>query len=345
MKISVVVPVYNTEKYLARCLDSLLAQTYKALEIIVVDDGSTDKSGEIADFYTKKDERIQVLHIQNGGVSNARNQGIARATGEYIAFVDSDDTVRENMYERLMDVALKTGADIVSSNLLINGEVITHPLKENYLYPQQEVKKEILPSFSRNGAIAITAFTNKIIKSQIIKENHLEFYVGFSYQEDLMFMINVLANISSFYYLPEAFYEYYPMPTGLYSSYRKDGGVKFIEARKRINGLIEKYKIENIDVKHLDETFLYNITWFIYRTNNRVPNKKERKSLINELLQNEEVVSVCIEMAKTAESFDRRMAQAIASKKNKLALFWIKFVYSGKAAKLQKLIAKLKGNK
>lgn len=344
MKVSIIVPVYNTEKYLARCLDSLVAQTYKNLEIIVIDDGSTDKSGEIADFYAKKDDRIQVLHIQNGGVSNARNQGIARATGEYIAFVDSDDTVRENMYESLKEVALKTGADIVSSNLLIDGKIITHPLKENWLYSAEETREKILPSFSTTGG-AITAFTNKLIKSEIIKKNHLEFYVGFSYQEDLMFMINVLANSSSFYYLPEVFYEYYPMPTGLYSSYRKDMGKKFIYARKRISDLIKKYQIPNVDYRHLDETFLYNITWFIYRTNNRVSNKKERKSLINELLQNDEVISVCEEMAKTAESFDKRIAQAIADRKTKLTLFWIKFVYSGKAAKLQKLIAKLKGNK
>lgn len=345
MKISIIVPVYNTEKYLARCLDSLLNQTHKDLQIIVVDDGSKDKSGQIADEYAAKDNRIEVLHIENGGVSNARNQGINLATGDYIAFVDSDDFVRADMYERLIALAKETNADVLSSDLVIDGKIITHPLQERYLFLKEEIEEEILPLFSKNGAISVTEFKNKIFKNQVIKGNNICFYVGFSYQEDLMFMINVLANISSFYYLPEPFYEYYPLSTGLYSSYRKDGGVKFIEARQRIKGLIEKYKIKNLDEKHLNESFLYNITWFVYRTENRVKSKKEKRLLIYEVLKNEEVISVCEEIEKTASSFDKRIATAIVKRKLKLALFWIKFVYSGKAGKIQNLIAKLKGNK
>lgn len=105
--ISVIVPVYNVEKYLARCLDSIIKQTYKNLEIIVVDDGSTDGSGKLCDEYAKKDERIKVFHKKNGGLSDARNYGIERANGEYFSFVDSDDWVEtkyiEVLYEGLRD--------------------------------------------------------------------------------------------------------------------------------------------------------------------------------------------------------------------------------------------------
>lgn len=103
--ISVIVPIYNVEKYLVRCLDSLAAQTYRNLEVILIDDGSTDDSGAIADRYVKKDKRFYVIHQQNGGLSNARNHGIEVAKGKYLTFVDSDDTVTpdyvEFMYELL----------------------------------------------------------------------------------------------------------------------------------------------------------------------------------------------------------------------------------------------------
>lgn len=110
--ISVIVPIYNMEKYLARCLDSIVNQTYKDLEIILVDDGSTDNSRKICDEYAKKDKRIKVIHKSNQGVSAARNDGIDIAGGEYYAFVDSDDYVSSKMFERLYSNAVRYNADI-----------------------------------------------------------------------------------------------------------------------------------------------------------------------------------------------------------------------------------------
>lgn len=109
--ISVIVPIYNTKEYLFRCVESLLAQTYRNLEVILVDDGSTDGSGELCDRLAAEDERICVLHKENGGSSSARNLGISRARGEYIGFVDSDDYVDENMYERLYDAICRYGVN------------------------------------------------------------------------------------------------------------------------------------------------------------------------------------------------------------------------------------------
>ena len=111
-KISVIVPIYNTEKYLVDCLESLINQSYTNIEIILVDDGSNDKSGTIADEYSQIDDRITVLHIKNGGVSNARNVGIGNATGNWISFVDSDDTVVPEYFECLIDLAIRNDADI-----------------------------------------------------------------------------------------------------------------------------------------------------------------------------------------------------------------------------------------
>jgi glycosyltransferase involved in cell wall biosynthesis len=111
-KISIIIPVYNVEEYLNRCLDSVINQTYKNLEIILVDDGSTDNSGEICDEYAAKDRRIIVVHKVNGGLSDARNMGIRTSTGNFIGFVDSDDYIDKNMYEILFNAIITKNADI-----------------------------------------------------------------------------------------------------------------------------------------------------------------------------------------------------------------------------------------
>ncbi len=115
-KISVIVPVYNVALYLPECIESIISQTYKDLEIILVDDGSTDNSGAICDAYQEKDARIVVLHKQNEGLSEARNNGMDMATGEYITFVDSDDYIHPKMYEFLARAIEDYGADVSSSS-------------------------------------------------------------------------------------------------------------------------------------------------------------------------------------------------------------------------------------
>ena len=110
--ISVIIPVYNVEKYLRRCLDSVVAQTYRNLEIICVDDGSVDESGKICDQYAVRDARIKVIHQENQGLSAARNRGLDAAEGAYIAFVDSDDYILEDMYKKMLDKLLDYNVDL-----------------------------------------------------------------------------------------------------------------------------------------------------------------------------------------------------------------------------------------
>lgn len=127
-KISIVIPVYNTDQYLPKCIDSVLNQTHKNLEIILVDDGSTDKSAEICDIYLKKDNRIQVIHQKNSGSANALNNGIKIATGKFLGFVDSDDYIETDMYETLLDTLYIYDADIVECGYSIAyaGKIKTH---------------------------------------------------------------------------------------------------------------------------------------------------------------------------------------------------------------------------
>ncbi len=119
--ISVIVPVYNLEQYLGRCLDSLFAQTHRELEVIAVDDGSTDSSPKILDEYAQREPRLKVIHKPNGGVSSARNAGLAAATGDFIGFCDGDDIVEPGMYERLLANLLKYDADISHCGMCIEG--------------------------------------------------------------------------------------------------------------------------------------------------------------------------------------------------------------------------------
>ena len=116
--VSIIVPVYNVEKYLPKCVDSLINQTYKNVEIILVDDGSTDQSGNICDTYLEKDNRIVVLHKKNGGLSDARNFGIEHAKGDYYSFVDSDDYLKEQTIEYLVDAAENNDCQISVCNMI-----------------------------------------------------------------------------------------------------------------------------------------------------------------------------------------------------------------------------------
>lgn len=149
--ISVVVPIYNVEKYLKKCIDSILAQTYRHLEIILVDDGSPDNCGAICDNYAQEDGRVLVIHKKNGGLSSARNAGLEIAKGELIVFIDSDDWIDANYIEKLYNDISESGADVAVPAFCIsfeNGDcAVDSRLKEITTYS----KKEALEVFLFNG--------------------------------------------------------------------------------------------------------------------------------------------------------------------------------------------------
>ena len=343
MRISVIVPVYNTENDLGNCIESILAQTFSDFELILIDDGSTDRSGEICDAYAAEDARVRVFHKENGGVSRARNLGIENARGEYLSFIDSDDYIRPKMYEELLGIAEKTGVDLIASDIELNGKKLENRVPPDRIIKQPEIHDTVLPYFSFSDTVGTGAYTTMLIKRSVLEKNGIRFYEDFAFQEDLMFVICVYANISSMYYLPKTFYEYTTHPGGLYTAYRKGDGENFIKARKIILGFVEQYRIP-IDQARFDNAFLYNIGWFVFRTLH-IQKGKERKRLINSVLSADETLAACERLAKTAVSFDRRIAAAIAQKKIGKAIFLIKFVHSGKAAKLQKLIGKIRGRR
>lgn len=196
-KISIIVPIYNIEKYLPRCLDSILAQTYKNLEVILVDDGSVDNSGMIADKYARNDQRINVIHQVNKGVSAARNAGLDLATGDYIGFVDGDDYIEPDMYEILMRIIDEQQVDIAHC-----GYQMVYPSRIDYYYNTREKQKmnreegvfELL-----KGRKIEPGLWNKLYKAELFKQIRLP--IGIAETEDLLcnFELFCLAESSFFY--------------------------------------------------------------------------------------------------------------------------------------------------
>lgn len=203
-KISVIVAAYNIEQYISKCLDSIINQTYKNLEIIVVDDGSSDGTGRIADQYAKIDSRFVVAHKENGGVSSARNRGIDIATGDYIGFVDGDDTIEEDMYEMLINNAVKYDADISHCGYrIVEGD------KETLFYDSKKLiiqnrKKGVLDLF--DGTFIEPSLCNKIFKRKIVGDIRLDESIKIN--EDLLFNVLLFNNSSKSIFEDKAKYNY-----------------------------------------------------------------------------------------------------------------------------------------
>ena len=174
--ISVIIPVYNVEKYISECLDSVINQTYKKLQIILVDDGSTDSSGKICDVYAEKDNRITVVHQKNAGAGAAKNTGLELIDGDYFSIIDSDDYIELDMYEKMVNSLEKYNADIVQClfrNVFVN-DSFDRKFKIKSNYPKVLTSKRFLKEYLYDWKYAI--FANKVFKSSLLKD--IRFPVG-----------------------------------------------------------------------------------------------------------------------------------------------------------------------
>lgn len=230
-KLSVIVPVYKVENYLYKCLDSIVNQTYNNLEIILVDDGSPDNCGKMCDAYAEKDARIRVIHQENMGLSMARNNGIQKASGEYIAFIDSDDTIDLDMFENMMNLLIKEKLDVVECTFKINGKIIYgHPEKDNIEVQTLDKALQRLHYKSFFNA------TNKIFKYSLIKD--LSFIKGKIF-EDILYMSDVWSKIDKIGFIPTPYYNYSQEGESIQ---RSDYSQTKIEGLWVINEAINKFK-------------------------------------------------------------------------------------------------------
>lgn len=182
---SIIVPVYNSSQYLNRCIDSILNQTYHDFELILVDDGSTDDSGNICDAYAQQDKRIRVFHKPNGGVSSARNKGIKEALGEYIIFVDSDDYIWPERLQRMKDISQKQPDMIVE----------TYSVPESYRHRFKQIEEQDFLYVNNICVIWTSAF-----KNEIIKENYIRFDETIWHGEDTIFILDYFYHCKTIIY-------------------------------------------------------------------------------------------------------------------------------------------------
>ena len=201
-KNSIIVPIYEVEPYLRKCIDSILNQTFEEFELLLIDDGSPDRCGDICDEYAKKDNRIKVIHKENGGQASARNIGLDVARGEYIGFVDSDDWIEPDMYKILYNLAINNDAEIscISSKIIYPNKEILRETSTLKKFIKKDAMKEVI-----RGKFFDEVVWTKLFKKEILQ--NLKFKEGIKY-EDTEFCYRAIDKCTKLIYLGKCLYNY-----------------------------------------------------------------------------------------------------------------------------------------
>lgn len=238
LKISVIVPVYKVEEYLDRCVKSIVEQTHKNLEIILVDDGSPDNCPAICDSWAEKDRRIKVIHKENGGLCSARNAGMDIATGDFIGFVDSDDVIDCDMYQLLIENAVSSGADISRCGIFIDEGNLGIGTSVDCEYLEKTViDRRTFIKFLVQGGHVRGVVWNKIYRASIVSNVRFDINDGIS--EDIMFNDRVSDHINTCVCMDEPKYHYIRRLGALTGSKFGYGAFSIVRAMK---SFLEKYK-------------------------------------------------------------------------------------------------------
>ena len=240
-KISVIVPVYKAEKVLRKCVDSILAQTYTDLEVILVDDGSPDSSSVICDQYAEKDNRVKVLHKENGGVSSARNVGLDIATGDYCTFVDSDDFIEPLMYQLMIEKAKWYNCDVVMCDCVKESrdksDFYTHEIRPGY-YSREQLEKEYFPHLLIMPNVEYPPTISNWL-CLFRKHVSVRYVEGIRFSEDLLFGAELMLQAQSFYYMKGCYlYHYWMNPQSVSHTFAID---KWNDYRKLHTKIEEKF--------------------------------------------------------------------------------------------------------
>lgn len=246
--ISIIVPVYNAEKTLSRCVNSILNQTFQIWELLLIDDGSIDKSGKICDKYAEFDNRVKVFHRKNQGVSATRNFGIKNSIGKYITFIDSDDEVVKSylsvLYENIQgtDIVFFFSKWIYKDNSQV--EILLNNFNSN---EQNAIEKEIALMMDNKTGHDLLGFAwNKMFKSSIIKEHHLEFIENLIISEDEIFTLDYCRYVKQLKVISFSLYYYYKNEIGL--TYKKKKPSEWILLADCYNHLRKKYAYDGIKI-------------------------------------------------------------------------------------------------
>ncbi len=240
--ISVIVPIYNVEDYLSKCIDSLINQTYSKLEIILVDDGSPDNCPKICDKYAEADNRIKVIHKPNGGLSDARNAGLDIATGEYIGFIDSDDYIDEHMYEDMLSAIENADADLCIcgyDRVDDDGKIKSSAHYKNAFLTQEQAYEMLV-----QGNVYFIISCNKLYKREIF--DNLRFEVGRTHEDEFI-IHHVYGECSKIVTLEKSYYNYLLRESSIVGSVK--GNIKHFDAVDAYLDRMEYFHLTN------EETF------------------------------------------------------------------------------------------
>ena len=275
--ISVIVPVYNVEEYLPRCLDSIINQTYTNLEILLIDDGATDNSGKICDEYLDADERITVIHQKNGGLSAARNSGLDACEGDYVYFLDSDDFIESNALETLVGAAEKDGSDVVFFDAVSFADTDDFEVKQNYIRKNKykaDSGKAVFAKMVENKEFH-SAVPLLLLKKSFLSENKLRFTEKILY-EDMVFTYQALCLAATVSQCTQAFY---------HRRYRKDSIMTSSKSNKHFTSCAEVYRLNAGFTKDPDEaqtSFICRCAFNVFNVYEKL-NGKDKKACKKEI--------------------------------------------------------------
>jgi len=265
--ISIIIPVYNSAKYLPKCLDSVIGQTYRKLEIITINDGSIDNSLDILKEFEKKDNRIIILNKKNAGVSEARNDGIDAAKGEYIMFIDSDDWIEDNYIELLYEEMKDNQLDVCRTGFIVDRsgipcEKISLTEKNELLINGNDIKQNFIDTTIFHSACV------QLIKLDLIKKHNIRFDQYVAYEEDLLFNMNLYKYAKSIKYIDCSQYHYTANENSV--TRQLNNVVKIISSimlvnKKMINLVNNEQLAILINTKHLKVIIMY--LWLLLRKN------------------------------------------------------------------------------
>lgn len=294
-KVSIIIPVYNAEKFLEKCLDSIINQTYRNIEIVCINDDSTDNSEKILKQYQLKDNRVIFKTIENGGLTRARNTGIKEATGEFFMFVDSDDYIESNMVEKMLNTINKEKADVVRCTNFLekqDGEIlkIEDFSIRNKLLTKQEINEEIISKII-DGELLAYVCVLMIRKETLFKTNL--FNEKLKFLEDKAFFIDLILVTDKIYFLDIPLYHYMINEKSLTKSKKlvTQNMYNLIEGWKYTRSSLEKSRFASSNIlTKLNTRYLIGITGFLYETYKY--NKVEFKKAYYDLINNENFKSI-----------------------------------------------------
>ncbi len=291
IKVSVIVPIYNAEKYLEQCLDSIVNQTLKEIEIILIDDGSTDSSADICKKYLD-DERVTYFRKENEGLAAARDDGMKQAGGEYIGFVDSDDWLEPDMYEKMYLSAKSNDSDIAFCNCAQNeNDYVFTPEMPEGPYNREMIKKEILSKtlayIGKNGSKRAIRWSNclRLYKSETLKKNNIKFDRRLRRSQDLQLTYEATLVAENYYYIAEPLYHNRVVADSLSRGYTKDMWTLYTYLIDILYKDTESFKeLDLMDQMHL-RAFFFATDCIENEMKPLCPNdRKKRVELINEII-------------------------------------------------------------